>query len=230
MRTQQTSIFALLSIALVFTSCQKDSLVDMDILSQKDAGIDQQVFEPGLNKSILVPVGLKLSQTVEIHRPDCANSLLEEKAGDQTEKSKGCYGKYGLTDDNGRGWTEEFGSFTSHVDLEYDPAANAINGTVTFVFDRKSAILVVKAMGSVVRMAPTSEGNMLMVGLEGSKTSGPLDLSNFVGQLYIPHADLTSERSDLDHDASIVIEGSFGVESRDPVDYAIERIHNNRYH
>lgn len=229
MKTPQTSIFALLSIALVFTACQKDSIVDMDILSQKDSGVEQQDFVPGLSKSIPVPVGFEHSQIVEIQRPDCSSSTLEEKATDQISMTNGCYGVYGLTDESGRGWVEEFGSFTSKVSLEYDPSANEINGTVTFIFDRESATLVLKTVGRVEKSSSTSNGKMLMVSLKGAKTSGPFDLLGFVGQLYVMRAELISDPNARDHNLSIKIIGDFGVDVRNPGDYAIEKIHNNRY-
>ena len=230
MNTQQTSIFALVSIALVFTACQKDSIVDMDILNNKEARVEQQSFDASLNKSIPEPVGFELQQMAEIQRPDCAtSSSLESNTGDQSENSDGCYGKYGLHGDSGHGWIEEFGSFTSRVDLVWDPVANEVNGTVTFEFDRESATLVLKAMGSIEKRSTPSEGNTLVVGLEDVKATGPLDLSHFVGQLYIMRADLISDNKAQIEDALIMIKGDFGVENRDPGDYAIERTHNNRF-
>ena len=56
MKTQQTSIIALLLIAVVFTSCQKDSMVDMDILADNHAGI------------ALIDYNLDLESVSQIHR------------------------------------------------------------------------------------------------------------------------------------------------------------------
>jgi hypothetical protein len=228
MKTHQTSIFGLLSIALVFTACQKDGIVDMDLLENKSDRVETQELDPNMSRSIPVPVNFELQQMVDIQKPDCAtSSSLEEGSQDQVEKSEGCYGTYGLSSQDGRGWVEDFGSFTSHVDLEYDPTADEINGTVTIVFDRESATLVLKAMGRVLKTATPSEGRTLVVGLESTKFSKPYDMSNFIGQIHIMRADLITDSKSLENDALMVINGEFGVEARDPGDYAIEHIHNS---
>ncbi len=234
MKTQQTSIFGLLSIALVFTACQKDNIVDMDILADKDAQIEMDGSGFSTDASIPEPPSLdnsaiELNQVVKIKRPDCASGSSLEKVGDDNRSSReDCYGEYGLSGNDGRSWVAEFGSFTSHVALQYDPVSNELTGKVTLEFDGEPAALVLVPTGSVERRISPSEGSNLMVDIQSKRGAGPLGGTNFKGQIYIMHSDLVFSSKSLENEVNIMIKGSFGVEARDPGEYAIERTHNDR--
>jgi hypothetical protein len=223
MKTSQKSIFALLSLALAFSACQKDGLVDRDLLAGNDISIDNQ--QPDYETDARIPdplnastAAFQIEQKVLIQRPDCdLGPALKKDEENSRRSSNGCYGKYNLSSRDGRGWVEEIGSFTSIVDLEYDPMSKEINGTVILEMDGEQSNIVLKAMGSIESQSSPSESTTLMVKLESGKGSGSSGLPNFEGQIYISNAEeVFSERSSVDYSV-ILITGYFGIEVRGPV-------------
>jgi hypothetical protein len=243
MKNSQKSILGMLAIALALTSCQKDDLVDMDLLSNKGDRLEN--MQPEYQNSLWTPdpqdsriIAFELNQKVSIEKPDCFTSVSEEKTDQESRgSSNDCYGTYNLSSEDGRGWVDEIGSFTLIVDLDCDPVSQIVSGTVTLVFDVDNSRVVLGANGSMTKGNRPSSGSTLEVGLKSIRNSRSNGLNNFKGHLYIKDMDkIFNNRIGLKH-TMVLITGSFGVEVRnsnnvkvkDPGNKDAEQVHNNKY-
>jgi hypothetical protein len=205
MKTRITSIFALASTLLLFSACEKDALVDSlapEYTNDVTAEMRSSEF-----------VKFEIWQQVDILQPDCGDPIMTndtEEDGDEISKSSGCMGTYGLTSDEGQGWTQDYGRLTSIVELKFDASTNQVDGTIEFKFPADNDMLVLKALGKITRDASSDEGTTIMVHILSMKGTGRFANVNFSGSLTIMEADQIFDGDVIDYYATIYIKGAFG--------------------
>ena len=191
---------------LVFSACQKDSLVD-NVAPEYTVDVSSDLRSSEV-------VQFELWQQVDILQPDCDDSSMtsnSEDNDDEITKTSGCTGVYGLTGyDNGQGWIHEYGRFLSVIELKFDADRNQVNGTVELSFPADKDMLVLKALGDITKESSTDGGSTLMVHVLSMKGTGRFKYVNFSGQLTIMEADQIFDGDATDHYATVYIKGSFG--------------------
>jgi len=206
MKTRIAQIFALVTILLLFTACQKDSLVD-DI--SPDYTIDDSI-EMRSSEA----VEFELWQYVGVIHPDCPDvpEMVEHRTEGEYETSKtsGCYGTYGLTSDLGQGYMDEYGRFLSTLDLKFNPDKDQVDGTVTLKFVPDGDMLILKAMGKIIKKESIDGGITLTVQIMFARGTGRFAHVNFNGTLSIMEADLVFNSEAIDYNATILVQGAFG--------------------
>ena len=206
MKTRITITFALASMLLFFSACQKDSLVD-NVAPEYTADVSSDLRSSEL-------VQFELWQQVDIQPPDCDDAIMtsnSEDNEDEITKTSGCTGVYGLTGyGDGQGWILEYGRFLPVIELKFDADKNQVNGTVELFFPADNDMLVLKALGKITKESSTDNGSTLMVHVLSMKGSGRFKYINFSGELTIMEADQIFDGDATDHYATVYIKGSFG--------------------
>ncbi len=205
MKTRFTSFYALFFFTLLFSSCQKDALVEPAVPSFADD--ESTELRSGQTAEF------EVWQQVDILQLDCDNDpiMIEdtEDNDDEILKTSGCYGQYGLTSYEGYGWILEYGRFTSSVELKFDADKNEVSGTIDLIFPGEGDMLVLNASGLIIRTASSEEGTTLSVDISSRRGTGRFSDVNFRGTLYIMEADQIFDGDATDYYASLLIEGEF---------------------
>jgi hypothetical protein len=206
MKTRLTPFCTIVLITLLFSSCQKDALIDpitpsFTIDESSDLrSSDNTEFE--------------LWQQVNILQPDCGNDpiMTKDTEGNDDEilKTSGCFGLYGLTSYEGGGWALNYGRFTSIVDLKFDADKNVVSGTIELNFSGVGDMLVLKASGSISSEVSSEDGKTLTVDVTSHKGTGRFAHVSFTGTLYIMEADKIFDGDATDYYATLYIKGEFG--------------------
>jgi len=202
MKTSITKFLGLASMLLMFSACQKDSLVD-NVTPQYSTDVASDLRSSEIAQ-------FELWARLDIVQPDCNDPIMTRNTEDNIDeitKTSGCTGIYGLSGD-GQGWIAGYGRFLADIVLKFDADNNTVSGTVELTFPPSGDMLVLKAYGKIIKES-SDDDTTLTVGIRFMKGTGVFEYVDFYGKLTIMEADKIFDGHSTEYYATIYITGDF---------------------
>ena len=203
MKTPITKFLGLASMLLMFSACQKDSLVD-NVTPQYSTDVASELRSSEIAQ-------FELWTRLDIVQPDCNDRIMTRDTEDKIDeitKTSGCTGLYGLSGDEGQGFIAGYGRFLTDIVLKFDADNNRVSGTVELTLRPSGDMLVLKAYGEIIKES-TDEGTTMMVHVRFIKGTGVFEHVDFYGELTIMEADKIFDGHSTEYYATIYITGDF---------------------
>ena len=203
MKTQHLFFGTLFAATTMFTSCTEDAMLG-GVLPEP---ITQTEYVQGKSANWII---LQARQYTEIQQPPCEN-VLQPFTSDNPEvadqPANKCYGAYGLTSDEGQGFADALGRFTSKVSLKYDPTTDEFKGYISYKFFQTEDELMLGIKGKY-ETHQTIEGTELHVTAKYIDGTGQFEDCGFQGTLILVQANEIFNGDHLGYPATIIVEGS----------------------